>query len=285
MSGRLRAFVLWMALSGALAAPQALAAAPPEAPGRWIDVGDARLYVEVMGSGPPILFLHGGLRYFDTTFARQAPFFSAFRTVIGVDQRGHGHSPDNAQAFSYDQMAEDTASVLGQLHLGPVDVVGHSDGGNVGLLLALRHPELVRRLVVSGANLRGGHPRVLGFLRSLVTTDTPPPPDAPSPLRDEYAKVSPEGGQHWPVVLAKSNALWATRSVLSPEDLHTIQLPVLVMAGDRDDISLDQTTEIFHDLPQAQLCILPGSGHETMIDRADDFNRLARAFVEVRTVP
>jgi len=287
MSGRFRAIALgaYMALTGSLAVQAALGAGLPEPAGKMVDVGDALLHVEVMGSGPPVLFLHGGLRYFDTTFALQAPYFSAFRTVIGVDQRGHGHSPDREQAFSYTQMADDTAVVLGKLNLGPVDVVGHSDGGNVGLLLALRHPELVRRLVVSGANLRGGRPRVLGFLRSLVARDDAPPADVPSPLRDQYASVSPDGARHWPVILAKSSALWATRTVLTPDDLQAIHIPVLVMAGDHDDIALDQTAEIFRNLPLGELCILPGSGHETMIDRADDFNRLTRAFLDGKTVP
>jgi len=243
------------------------------------------LYTEVTGNGPPLLFLHGGMRYFETTFAQQKPYFSNFRTVIGVDQRGHGHSPDNDQPFSYAEMAEDTAAVLQKLAVGPVDVVGHSDGGNVGLLLAYRHPELVRRLVVSGANIHGGHPGVLGFLRSLVASPDRSGADTSSPLRDEYVRVSPDGGKHWPVLVEKSNALWATRTVLTPEELHAIRVPVLVMAGDHDDISLEETILIFRGLPKGQLCILPASGHETMIDRADDFNRLTRAFLEEPLAP
>lgn len=247
----------------------------------FTEVRGLRLYTEVGGSGPPVLFLHGGLRFFDTTFARQKAYFSAFRTVIGVDQRGHGHSPDNDRPFSYEEMAEDTAALLQKLGVGPVDVVGHSDGGNVGLILARRHPELVRRLVVSGANLHGGHPAIVDFFWSLLRPADPgSAADAPSPLRDEYAGVSPDGERHWPVLLAKSEALWSTRTVLAPADLRAIRKPVLVMAGDHDDISLEATIEIFRGLPLGELCILPASGHETMIDRPDDFNRLTRSFLE-----
>ena len=86
----------------------------------------------------------------------QAKTVSAFRTVIGVDRRGHGHSPDNGEPFSYKEMSEDMAALIVTLGVAPVDVVGHSDGGNIGLILARDHPGLVRRLVVSGANLKPG---------------------------------------------------------------------------------------------------------------------------------
>src|ERR1700748_1876499 len=75
--------------------------------GQLYAVNGVRLFVEMSGAGPPILFLHGGLSYFDAAFAAQKAYFAPFRTVIGVDQRGHGHSPDSDQPFSYRQMADD----------------------------------------------------------------------------------------------------------------------------------------------------------------------------------
>jgi pimeloyl-ACP methyl ester carboxylesterase len=125
--------------------------------GQLYNVNGVRLYVEMSGKGPPILFLHGGFSYFDQAFAAQRTYFAAFRTVVGVDQRGHGHSPDNEQPFSYLQMAEDTAALLQQLKVGRIDIVGHSDGGIVGLLIARYHPALVRRLVISGASSRSDY--------------------------------------------------------------------------------------------------------------------------------
>lgn len=125
---------------------------------RYYEVDGSRLYVETVGSGPPIVFLHGGIRFFETNFAKQRDYFASFRKVIGIDRRGHGHSPDTAQPFSYVQMAKDMAAVIEQLGVAPVDVVGHSDGANVGLILARDYPRLVRRLAISGANLRPGLP-------------------------------------------------------------------------------------------------------------------------------
>src|SRR5450631_2759733 len=123
---------------------------------RFYEVRGARLYTEIYGHGAPILFLHGGMAFFDNSFQKQRDYFSSDRTVIGIDQRGHGHSPDGPWPLSYQIMADDTAALIEQLGLGPVDVVGHSDGADLALLLARDHPQLVRRLVISGANLRSG---------------------------------------------------------------------------------------------------------------------------------
>jgi pimeloyl-ACP methyl ester carboxylesterase len=177
-------------------------------------------------------------------------------------------------------MAEDTAALLTKLGLGPVDVVGHSDGGNVALLLARYHPELVRRLVISGANVRGDYDGVLAYLRFRLMSDEQFAASLPSNLRERYGQVAPDGVQHWRTMTAKTKSLWATRVVIEPADLNAIQIPVLVMAGDHDVISLDETIEIYRGLPHAQLCIFPATGHSTMEERPDDFNRLTRAFLE-----
>jgi len=114
----------------------------------------AKLYTQMYGHGAPIIFLHGGTVFFDNSFTNQRDYFATYRTVIGIDQRAHGHSPDGAWPLSYKMMADDTATIIEQLGLGPVDIVGHSDGTDLALILARDHPQLVRRLVISGANLR-----------------------------------------------------------------------------------------------------------------------------------
>jgi hypothetical protein len=93
---------------------------------RFYEVRGSKLYVETFGSGTPIVFLHGGLHFFDNSFDKQREYFASFRKVVGIDQRGHGHSPDSGAPFSYREMAEDTAALIEQLGVGPADVVGHS---------------------------------------------------------------------------------------------------------------------------------------------------------------
>jgi pimeloyl-ACP methyl ester carboxylesterase len=280
---RLRALIVATSLTAALSA----AAADPTPERReLIEVRGARLSVQVVGSGRPLVFLHGGLHFFDNSFAKQRDAFARDRTVVGIDQRGHGRSPDDARPFSYDDMAEDTAAVIRALRLGAVDVVGHSDGGNVALKLARAHPELVRRVVVSGANLRANLPpdelakrqqwssaQLSAFLAEFEKR-------MPPSFRRDYEAVTPDGAAHWNVVLAKSYRLWMTPTVIAPADLAAIQAPVLVIAGDQDFASLEETAEIFRGLRQAQLFIVPGTGHGTFAQKPDLVNLAIRQFLD-----
>jgi pimeloyl-ACP methyl ester carboxylesterase len=269
-----------------LAAWPAAAADLPTPRREFVEARGSRLYVQIAGSGRPVVFLHGGLHHFDNTFARQRDELALSHTVIGIDQRGHGHSPDDARPFSYQDMAEDTAEVIRRLGFGAVDVVGHSDGANVALRLARAHPERVRRVVVSGANLRAGLPADALRERQnwsdaqlaefLTTFEQRLPPS----FRTDYQAVTPDGPAHWSVVLAKSYRLWLTPVVMDAADLAAIQAPVLVIAGDRDFASLEETVEIFRGLRSSQLFIVPGSGHGTFSARPELVNLALRRFLD-----
>jgi pimeloyl-ACP methyl ester carboxylesterase len=262
------------------------------AAGNFVAVRGSQLYVETLGSGAPIVFLHGGVLYFDNNFARQRDYFAAFRQVVGIDRRGHGHSPDDGRPFSYQEMADDTAAVIEKLGLGPVDIVGHSDGADVALILAHDHPELVHRIVISGANLRPGlsaeqleerskwsAERVDEAVRKLNG-------QLPAYFRSDFEKTAPDGAARWWTFLAKSYRLWLTPVVIATADLKTIVAPVMVMAGDNDFTPLDETLEIYRGLPHAQLFILPGTGHGTMMDRPELVNpAMRRFFDEVQPPP
>lgn len=269
-----------------LAALPASATGPTRQRQEFVEVRGSRLYVQISGNGRPVVFLHGGLHHFDNNFAKQRDEFAPSHTVIGIDQRGHGHSPDNARPFSYQDMAEDTAEVIRFLRLGAVDVVGHSDGGNVALILAQNHPDLVRRLVISGANLRPSLPpdelqvrlhwsqeQLTEFLATLEQR-------MPPAFRTEYQAVTPDGAAHWNIVLAKSYRLWLTPVVIDTGGLAAIQAPVLVIAGDRDFSSLEETAEIYRGLRKAQLFIVPGTGHGTFSNNPDLVNLAIRQFLD-----
>ncbi len=277
---------LTLVTAGIAAAIPAHADEETPATHRFYEVRGTKLYVETLGSGPPLVFLHGGLVYFDNNFAKQRDYFASFRKVIGIDRRGHGHSPDNAQPFSYREMADDTAAVIEQLGVGPVDIVGHSDGGDVGLILARDHPQLVRRLVISGANLTPGltadelqrrrqwSPQQLAEKVRQLNAALPPN------FRAEYEKVTPDGPEHWWTLLTKSYQLWLTPVVIDTADLKSIKVPVLVMAGDHDFTSLEETALIYRSLPQGELVIIPGTGHGTFEERPELVNPVIREFLE-----
>ena len=122
--------------------PAAAYADGPNASQRYIEVRGAKLYTQIYGRGPPVVFLHGGMAFFDNSFGNQRDYFATYRTVVGIDQRGYGHSPDGPWSLSYQMMADDTAAIIQQLGLGVVDVVGHSDGANLALILARDHPQI-----------------------------------------------------------------------------------------------------------------------------------------------
>jgi len=186
-------------------------------------------------------------------------------------------------------MSEDTVAVLRQLKLGPVDVVGHSDGADIALLLARDHPDLVRRVVISGANLRGGlSPAELEKRRqwtpqqwaekARATADS-----LPAFFRADYAKVSPDGPDHWMTLVTKAYQMWIQPTVMEPADLKKITVPVLVMAGDHDFTSIEETVEIYRGLPRGQLFILPQTGHGTFEQRPELSNLAIREFLDAAT--
>jgi pimeloyl-ACP methyl ester carboxylesterase len=230
-------------------------------PTQWIraKIHGHRIYYAVRGTGPTLVFLHGGGDSGEHSFARQLDVFSEHHHIVAPDQVGQGRTPDIPGALTYTAMMEDTAELLRVLKLRNVDVVGFSDGGILGLMLAIRHPELVRRLVISGVNIapEGLRPEDLEELRA---TQIPKP------------KTIDEKLAH----------LWftsPTEAELSLGLLAKISQPVLLISGDRDAITLEHTLKIFHALPDAQLCVLPGTDHATFSGRSEWLNPIIDAFL------
>jgi pimeloyl-ACP methyl ester carboxylesterase len=250
-------------------------------------VNGTKLYTESTGHGPPLLFLHGGLMFFDNAYPKQRDYFAAHHRVIGIDQRGHGHSPDGPWQLSYHLMADDTAAVIQKLKVGPVDVVGHSDGANIALLLARDHPDLVRRLVVSGANLRGLSPEALEAAKQLPPAQLEQKlqrlaASLPPFFRTDYGNVSPDGADHWMALVTKCYWLWAQSIVIDAADLKKIAAPVLVVAGDHDFTSIEETAEIFRNLPHGSLLVVPATGHDTYQARPALLNLAIQEFLDQR---
>jgi pimeloyl-ACP methyl ester carboxylesterase len=206
------------------------------------------MYYEIRGRGRPLLLLHGGGQSGTSSFELQLPVFARRHRVILPDQMGQGRTPDVAGPLSYAGMLADTVSLLESLGAPRVDVVGFSDGGILALMLAARRPELVRRVVVSGVNVTPA-----GFTaESLEDLRAVPPPDAPR-------------------IDGKLRTLWLsspTRAELTLDMLRRVRARVLVVSGDRDVVQLEHTLQIYRALPHAELCVLPGTEHDTFATRA-----------------
>jgi len=156
----------------------------------YADVNGLNMYYEVHGEGPPLLLLHGGL---GSIPEKWIPNFSAQFQVIAMEQMGHGHTADVVdRPFHYHDLAEDTVELMRRLAIESAAIVGYSDGGIIGLDMAIHHPEHVTKLAVTGANCRtdGYTAENLEWVRSFD-------PDA-EPVSDAYAHLSPDGADHWP---------------------------------------------------------------------------------------
>ncbi|MGC5170472.1 alpha/beta fold hydrolase [Micromonospora sp. DT81.3] len=228
-------------------------------------VSEQGLWYADEGSGPPLVVLHPG----GTDSRSMTPLLDhldGYRRIT-IDRPGHGRSADTAGAWSFADMADSIARVLRSLPVHDTHVVGWSDGAIVGLHLTLRHPDLIRTLVFGGA------PRHYSGWRESVLEGDPP-----QFMADAYAEVSPDGAEHWDVVVRKSAELHRSEPRLSLEELSTVTVPVLILSGDDDEVRFEHLIELYEALPDGELAIVPRSTHALIVEKPDLVARLIRDF-------
>jgi pimeloyl-ACP methyl ester carboxylesterase len=235
--------------------------------GKYADVNGIKVYYEVYGVGEPLLLLHGNSGSIEN-FAFQIPELSKHFRVFAVDSRAQGKSTDSNQEITYALMASDMSALIDQLNLGSVHVVGWSDGGNVGLELAFAHPQKVKNLVTFGANY------------THVNYAAPPDRVAMEANDPRILQVAPvvkkykEGADKLsPAVRKKLSDLTDKYPNFTVQQLQQIKVPVLVVAGDRDLIKVEQTISLFTSLPHSQLLIVPGASHLVLLEQPELINR------------
>jgi pimeloyl-ACP methyl ester carboxylesterase len=240
----------------------------------YVTINGVRTYYEVHGddAGEPLALLHGGIATAES-WAGQVGTLSERYRVFVPERRGHGHTPD-VGPITFDLMAADTAAFLREVVGGPAHLVGWSDGGNVGLVMALSDPDLVRSLVVIGSNFHHD-----GGMFSPEEAGLAADSEELAFFRNLYAAVSPDGPEHWPVVFQKITRMWAEEPTLTVQDLARIQAPTLVMAGDDDIIQLSHTTAMYEALPHGQLAIVPATSHALPMEKPGEVNRLILEFL------
>lgn len=233
--------------------------------GKYAELNGIRLYYEVYGSGPSLLLIHGNGQCI-SDFRHQIEFLSNYFNVIVVDSRGHGNSEMGQGKLTYEVMMNDYCALLDKLELREVFLLGWSDGGIVGLLMAIKHPERVSRLAIMGANLNpaGAYhwaqewcKKERGFLRGMIET----------------GDTSEAWLEHEQIL-----GLLENHPDIKLNDLHAIVAPTLVMAGDRDVIRLEHTFEIFQNIATSNLCIFPGATHSVPIENYRFFNDVVYRF-------
>ncbi|MBW8331417.1 MAG: alpha/beta hydrolase [Prolixibacteraceae bacterium] len=229
--------------------------------GKCINISDIKVYYEIYGEGEPLLLLHGNSGSIES-FIYQIPELSKHFRVIAVDSRAQGRTTDSEKEITYALMASDMAELIDRLNLGKVNVVGWSDGGNIGLELAFSHPEKVIKVVAIGANYT--HENYLAPPDSVMMM-----PDDPLIIRasamikrfgSAFERLSPDTARK-AIIQKKLAELMEKYPNFTPDQLHTINVPFLVVAGDHDLININQTIELFANLPKAQLFVVPGASH------------------------
>jgi pimeloyl-ACP methyl ester carboxylesterase len=177
--------------------------------------------------------------------------------------------------MSYEQCAEDTAALLDHLRIEQVDVLGFSDGGVVGLGLAIRYPKLVRKLIVAGANYNvdGLYPEVVEFLKKAG-------PDDFGPLRDAYLKIAPRPDD-WPRLVKKAMKMGVEFKGWPEDGLRAVQVPVLIVIGDGDMIRPEHAVELFRLLPNAKLAIIPDHDHVKLVLHPERLLSFSQEFLDV----
>ncbi|SHF17473.1 alpha/beta fold hydrolase [Flavisolibacter ginsengisoli] len=231
--------------------------------GKYAKIRGINMYYETYGKGEPLLIIHGNGGSINN-FLYQVPYFSKNYKVILADSRAQGKSVDSGDSLSYEMMADDLNALLDNLRLDSCYVIGWSDGGINGLLLAIRHPDKVKKLAVTGANLWPDTTAVDPFVYNWAMH-----------YNDTLTKME----QTPQIKNARKLAhLLSYEPHISLEQLHTIQCPTLVIGGDHDVLLPRHTLLIAESIPKSYLWILPNSGHSTPIYYKDQFNATVAEF-------
>ncbi|HET6228319.1 MAG TPA: alpha/beta hydrolase [Bacteroidia bacterium] len=236
--------------------------------GKFYAVNGIQLYCETYGSGDPLLMIHGNGGDI-TAFSNQIPFFSKHYKVIVVDSRAQGKSVDPSDSLTYEQMADDFAALLTALNVDSANVLGWSDGGINGLLLAMRHPDKVKKLAITGANLE---PDTNAVDPAIINEIMPYYQESKKESQAKALKNNMDSTKF------KLLRLLMEQPHIRPADLQKISCPVLVIGGDHDLIRPKHTLQIFEHIPKAYLWIVPNSGHGTLIEHVTEFNEQVHQF-------
>ncbi|WP_412467106.1 alpha/beta fold hydrolase [Pedobacter sp. KLB.chiD] len=227
-----------------------------EKAGNYAVVNGIKLYYEIYGSGKPLLLLHGNGGSISGNKVRIADFKNTYK-VIAVDNRAQGNSGDNGKELTYNLMADDINNLLEKINIDSAYVWGQSDGGIIGLLLAMKHPDKVRKLAVWGANIQANEQAF-----------------APK-VYESIVNASKNGKNEKDRQL---NKLMVNYPNIPLSDLKDITAPVLVMSGDRDAINIDHTIGIFQHIPNSQLFVMPGATHFGAYEKPGLFNLILSEF-------
>jgi pimeloyl-ACP methyl ester carboxylesterase len=225
-------------------------------------VNGLRMYYQVHGSGRPLVLLHGGLSTIEHAFGSIVQTLSYGRQVIAVEQQAHGRTGDIDRALTFEQMADDTAELLRQLDIEEADFFGFSMGGSTALQIAVRHPELTRKLAIvsGGYSVDGFQPGMLQMLLDYAPGDALPDPST----REEFERVAATPEQ-WPAAVTRMKEATGSYQGLRREHLRSIRAETLLVAGETGLVRAEHVGEMSRLVRKSKILVFPGNDHDPSI--------------------
>lgn len=237
----------------------------------YVQLGDVRSWYDEHGEGAPLLLLHpGGAGVDSRALAPNLDALADGFRVFTPERRGHGRTSDVDGPITFELMARDTIAFLETVVGAPAHLVGSSDGATVALLVALRRPDLTRRLVLVAGVFHHD-----GWASGVIDPDNPPPDF----LAVSYGELSPDGPEHYPVVVAKLAKMHTEEPTLTAADLSRVRNRTLVMVGDDDEVTLEHAIALYRSIPDAELAVVPGTSHGLLVEKPALCNTLIVDFL------
>ncbi|RWA74881.1 alpha/beta hydrolase [Mesorhizobium sp.] len=250
------------------------AAMPKADESGYAPVNGIQMYYAVFGKGDPLLLIHGGLGHADI-WASQVATMSKTHKVIVADSRGHGRSTRTDEPYGYDLMASDYLALLDYLKIDKTALVGWSDGGIIGIDIALHHPERLTRLFAQAANVTtdGVDPGVLTNKTFAAYIER---------SGRDYKKMSKTPDQY-DAFVGQISHMWESQPSWTKEQLGKITTPTAIVAGDHDEaIKREHTDYMASVIPGAKLIILPNASHFAMLQAPDEYSQAALDFIDAK---
>lgn len=232
---------------------------PAQPSGHYAQVNGLRMYYEIHGSGFPLVLIHGGGSTIGSSFGRILPALAKHHKVIAVELQAHGHTADIDRPLSFSQDADDVAVLLSQLDIDKADVFGFSNGASTALEIAIRHPELVNRVIIASTMYKrnGAYP----WLWELM--EKPKFSDMPKVYKDAYLEINPDSNA-LRRMFERDSARMQHFTDIGDAEIAAIAVPVLIIIGDREIVRPEHAVEMYRRMQHARLVVLPGGHGEYM---------------------
>jgi pimeloyl-ACP methyl ester carboxylesterase len=256
--------------------------------GDYILVNGLKMYYEIHGAGQPLALLHGAFSAIGTSFGNVLPELAKSRRVVAFEMQAHGRTADIDRPLSMEQMADDTVAALEQLGIENADFFGFSMGAGIALRIAIRRPEVVRKLVLASVtyNESGLHPGLMDGLAEMK-----PEMMHGSPWHEEYVRTAPRP-EDFARLFAKKTQMDREIQDLHAEAIEAIGAPTLLVIGDSDIVRPEHAVEMFRllgggvmgdlaGLPRSQLAVLPGTTHATLVERGEWLGSMITKFLDL----